>query len=169
MPSTTRLARPSTSISVAGCGPKGLIRSIRAYPSLSLVCTLIVVPPTDVSVLRHALAESGADELIKDLLARDAIVYGGYSAGVCVLPTSLRGLEVADEPEAVAAAYGATPRWDGLGVLDWYFVPHYRTPDHPETAMSERLAEHYEAARLPHRKLHDGQAIVIDGGTERLV
>lgn len=130
---------------------------------------LIWVRGGNTFVLRHALAESGADDVIRDLLARDGIAYGGYSAGVCVLTPSLRGLEIADTPSEVTGAYGALPRWDGLGVLDWYFVPHYRSPGHPETEACERLAEHYEATRLPHRKLRDGQVIVIDGPTDRVI
>jgi dipeptidase E len=44
-------------------------------------------------LLRHALAESGADAVIAERLRGDAVVYGGYSAGVCVLGPTLRGLE----------------------------------------------------------------------------
>jgi dipeptidase E len=120
-------------------------------------------------VLRHAMAESGADALLIDLLRRDALVYAGYSAGVCVLTPGFRGLEVVDEPAAVSRIYGTEARWDGLGVLDHYFVPHYRTPGHPETEMCERLANHYRTAGLPHVTLRDGQAIVIDGGTTTIV
>jgi len=120
-------------------------------------------------VPRHALAESSADDLLIDLLRRDALVYAGYSAGVCVLTPSFRGLEVTDEPHAVQSVYGAEARWDGLGVLDHYVVPHYRSPGHPETEMCERLAEHYRAAGLPHVTLRDGHAIVIDSGETAIV
>ena len=48
--------------------------------------------------LRRALAASGADEMIADLVRADRIVYGGNSAGACVLAPSLRGLETVDEP-----------------------------------------------------------------------
>lgn len=120
-------------------------------------------------VLRHAMAESGADALLTDLLARDALVYAGYSAGVCVLAPSLRGLELIDDPGAVQATYGGPARWDGLGLLPYAVVPHYRSPGHPETEAAERLAENYEAAGLPHRELRDGQAIVIDGAAETVV
>lgn len=120
-------------------------------------------------MLRHALAESGADAILTDLLARDAVVYGGYSAGVCVLAPSLRGLEIVDEPGAVSATYGVPAIWDGLGLLEHAVVPHYRSPGHPETEACERLAEHYRAAGVPHRTLRDGQAIVIDSGMTEIV
>lgn len=139
-----------------------LAADLRAY-------RLLWVRGGNTFMLRHALAESGADHLITELVRRDGVVYGGYSAGVCVLTPSLRGLEVTDDPDAVHRTYSAAPRWDGLGVLDRYVVPHYRSPGHPETEMSERLADHYEAAGLPHWKLCDGQAIVIDGRREEIV
>ena len=112
-------------------------------------------------MLRHALAESGADSLLTDLLARDALVYGGYSAGVCVLAPSLRGLDLVDAPEAVVERYGVPPRWDGLGVLEYALVPHVDSPGHPETEACGRLAEHYRAVGIPHRTLRDGEAIVV--------
>jgi dipeptidase E len=36
-------------------------------------------------VLRYALCRSGADMVFAELLAADALVYAGYSAGACVL------------------------------------------------------------------------------------
>ena len=112
-------------------------------------------------VLRHALAESGADEILTSLVARDALVYGGYSAGCCVLAPSLRGLELVDDPEAVGETYGVPPIWDGLGLLEYAFVPHVDSPDHPETEACGRLAEHYRAKGVAYRTLRDGEAIVV--------
>jgi hypothetical protein len=48
-------------------------------------------------VLRHALAQSGADYALVKLLDEDAIVYAGYSAGPCVLSPNLKGFELVDE------------------------------------------------------------------------
>jgi dipeptidase E len=116
-------------------------------------------------LLRHALWASGADTLLIDLLRRDAVVYGGYSAGICVLAPSLRGLELEglDDPELVPATYGAPPIWDGLGLFDTLILPHYESPGHPETEAVGRAVEHFRAAGLPHLTLRDGQAIVVDG------
>jgi len=36
-------------------------------------------------VLRDAFHASGADDVVRDRLADDSLVYGGYSAGACVL------------------------------------------------------------------------------------
>ena len=112
-------------------------------------------------LLRHALAESGADEILTSLVARDALVYGGYSAGCCVLAPSLRGLELVDDPEAVTETYGVPPIWAGLGLIEYAFVPHVDSPEHPETEACGRLAEHYRARGVAQRTLRDGEAIVV--------
>jgi dipeptidase E len=115
----------------------------------------------NVFLLRYALAASGADTAIVELLRDDALVYGGYSAGPCVLGPSLRGFELVDNPEAVKETYGAEPVWDGLGVLDFAIVPHVDSPDHPETERCNALAEHFRAEGVPHRTLRDGEVLVI--------
>jgi hypothetical protein len=74
-----------------------------------------------------------------------ALVYAGYSAGACVLSPSLRGLEAVDDAGAVTRVYGAEPVRDGLGLLDEAFVPHYRSPGHPETAAIELVVARYAA------------------------
>jgi dipeptidase E len=51
----------------------------------------------NVFMLRYALRHSGGDDAFTGLLAEDALVYSGYSAGPCVLSPSLRGLEAVDD------------------------------------------------------------------------
>ena len=117
----------------------------------------------NVFVLRAALARSGADAVLAGLLAADALVYAGYSAGACVLSPSLRGLELVDDPAAVSRVYGCGPAWEGLALLPEAFVPHYRSPGHPETAAIEQVTARYHAEGTPYRTLHDGQALLING------
>lgn len=117
----------------------------------------------DVFTLRYSLATSGADESIIALLRGDSIVYGGYSAGPCVLAPTLVGLEKVDSPEYVKMLYGVEPIMSGLGVLDYCIVPHVSSPGHPETTSCDRLAEHYREVGTPHRTLRDGEVLVIDG------
>jgi len=117
-------------------------------------------------VLRYALAASGADALLAELVTRESLVYAGYSAGGCVLAPSLRGLEAEglDDPELVRATYGgAEPIWEGLGLLDYMILPHFDSPGHPESEAVGKAVTRFRAAGLPHRTLRDGQAIVIDG------
>jgi dipeptidase E len=117
----------------------------------------------NVFMLRYALHRSGADAVFRDLLAADALVYAGYSAGPCVLSPSLRGLELVDDAGAVTRAYGAPPLWDGLALLDEAFVPHYRSPGHPETAAIDQVVARYRAEGVAYRTLHDGQALLVNG------
>ncbi|MYS85587.1 Type 1 glutamine amidotransferase-like domain-containing protein [Embleya scabrispora] len=117
----------------------------------------------NVFLLRHALARSGADGVLVELLRRDALVYAGYSAGACVLAPSLRGLEGCDDADALPALYGEPARWDGPAVLDHAFVPHIDSPGHPETQLLAAVAADYRTRGVPHRTLRDGQVLVIDG------
>jgi dipeptidase E len=122
----------------------------------------------NVFMLRYALHRSGGDAVFRDLLAEDALVYAGYSAGACILSPSLRGLEAVDDADAVTRLYGAEPVWDGLALLDEAFVPHYRSPGHPETAAIEGVVARYRAEGTAYRTLHDGQALVVNG-TDRII
>jgi len=117
----------------------------------------------NVFVLRHALARSGADLEVRRLLADDAVVYAGYSAGPCVLAPSLRGLELVDQPDAVPRTYGEEPIWDGLGVLDFAIVPHYESPEHPESGAMSLVADQYQVTGVPYQTLRDGEVLVFDG------
>jgi dipeptidase E len=120
-------------------------------------------------VLRHALAASGADAAVVDLVTADRIVYAGYSAGPCVLGPSLQGLETVDDVDAVRRTYGVAPTWSGLGVLDVRVVPHTASPTHPESAGLDRLAARYARDGVPHLRLRDGEALVVDGDTRQIV
>jgi dipeptidase E len=126
-------------------------------------CELVWVRGGNTFVLRHALAISGGDAVLTDLLAKDAIVYAGYSAGACVLAPSLHGLELCDEPADVLATYGVPARFDGLGLLARPFVPHLDSPDHAETELVAKVAARYRAEGVPFHALRDGQVLVVDG------
>jgi len=119
-------------------------------------------------VLRRAMRLSGFDEIIAELLDRDELVYGGYSAGVCVLAPTLEGLETCDEPDPVPPGYPQEVIWEGLGVLPYAVVPHYRS-DHPESAMMDDTVAYYTDHHIPFLALRDGEAIVVDEGGTRIV
>lgn len=123
----------------------------------------------NVFTLRHAMGRSGLDRLLPGLLSDDALVYAGYSAGPCVLAPSLRGLEHCDDAGEVRRLYGAEPVFEGLGVLDFAFVPHVDSDGHPESELLGEVARRYADAGVPHRTLRDGQALVVDGEDTELV
>lgn len=122
----------------------------------------------NVFTLRMALAKSGLDRLIVEGLTADRFVYAGFSAGPCVLAPSLAGLELCDSPEDCRAIYGQV-RFDGLGILDRPVVPHLHSPGHPETDALCRIAALYQTKGQPYWALSDGQALVIDGSSARIV
>jgi dipeptidase E len=115
----------------------------------------------NVFVLRSALAASGADKILPDLIRSGAFVYAGYSAGACVLAPSLRGLELCDD--AVEPVI-----WNGLGVLEEAVVPHLNSPGHPETELVQQVADLYDRTGVRHLKMTDGQALVVDGELREL-
>ena len=141
-----------------GLRPSDIAAELRRFP-------LVWLRGGNVFMLRHALARSGADAALVDLLSRDALVYAGYSAGACVLAPSLHGLEHCDDPGVVPGPVD----WDGLGVLDRALVPHVDSPDHPESKVLGEVAAAYRAADVPYLALRDGQALVIDGSDGRVV
>lgn len=112
----------------------------------------------NVFALRRALADTGTDRVLTDLIQSDAIAYGGYSAGACVLAPDLSGLEQVDDITAMA-----DPVMTGLGVLDRPFVPHVRSPGHLESAACDALAAWYQNAGQPHWALRDGEVLIVDG------
>ena len=101
-------------------------------------------------VLRQAMRLSGLDDVLTDLLASD-FLYGGYSAGVCVLAPSLRGLGQVDDP--TASPYpGSEVIWEGLGLLDYLILPHYQS-DHPESADVDKEVEYCKREGMPFKTL----------------
>lgn len=117
-------------------------------------------------LLRRAFKQSGFDSIIKELLKKDEIVYAGYSAGVCVLAPSLRGLEIVDQPELITDGYQKEIIWDGLGVLNYSIAPHYKS-DHPESADVDKEVAYMEAHNIPYKTLRDGEVLVINGEEEK--
>lgn len=137
--------------------------------NLLAATTLVWVRGGNVFALRHALRRAGADVMIAGMLADDAVVYAGYSAGPCVLAPSLRGLEACDDPEVVQRLWGEPAIFEGLGVLDHAIVPHVDSPGHPECALLEQVAATYRRAGIAHRTLRDGDVLLIDGDRAELL
>ncbi len=119
-------------------------------------------------MLLRAMNRSGFTKLLRDGLRADAFVYGGYSAGVCILTPSLRGIELVDAPLDVPAGYDPEPTRECLGILDYFVAPHYRSP-HPESAAIEKVVEYFIDHHMPFRALRDGEAILIDGDHEEVL
>lgn len=120
----------------------------------------------NVFLLRRAFKQSGFDEIVTKLLKDDQVAYGGFSAGVCILAPSLRGIELVDPTDELAEGYDSDIIWEGLGVLDYAVAPHYKS-DHPESAAIDKCVEYFNEKQITYKTLRDGEAIVISGNSER--
>lgn len=129
---------------------------------------LIWVRGGNVFILLRAFKQSGADKVIAELLAKDKLVYGGYSAGAVVLCPTMHGVDLVDDPTVVPTGYNPEIIWEGLGIMPKMIVPHYKS-DHPESAATDRTVQYLEHKNIPFTTLRDGEAIVVDGHTERVV
>lgn len=138
--------------------PHGLASRLARFP-------LVWVRGGNTFVLRAQFARSGADTVLPDLLAADALVYAGYSAGACVMTPTLRGLEYADDPAEVHPTCGISPIWDGLGLVDYAIVPHVGSADLDESGSTDHTIEYYRNAGIECRPLTDDQVIVVEGDT----
>ncbi len=127
---------------------------------------LIWVRGGNAFVLRKALAQSGADKILADLIRSNQIVYGGYSAGVCILSPNLHGIELVDVENTYVPGYQTETIWEGLGLLPYSVAPHYKS-DHYESDAIDDVVAYVEARNIPFRTLHDGDVLVIEGETEK--
>ncbi|NTI48734.1 type 1 glutamine amidotransferase-like domain-containing protein [Agrobacterium rhizogenes] len=119
-------------------------------------------------LLRRAMKQSGFDHVIARLLRDDAIVYGGFSAGAVVMAPTLKGIDLMDDPEQLAADYDPEIVWEGLGIVDFSIVPHYRS-DHSERETAENAVRFFEQSAMPFRAISDGEVIVVKDGTITLL
>jgi dipeptidase E len=115
----------------------------------------------NVFVLRQAMKLSGFDNILKNLIEKSNILYGGYSAGVCVLAPTLKGMDLIDDLTAKPYGDKSEVIWDGLGVLSYSIIPHYRS-DHPESKNAEKVVEYMIENKIPFIALKDGEVIIIE-------
>lgn len=113
----------------------------------------------NVFLLRRAFAESGFDKWVLRQKANPDFIYSGYSAGGCVLSPSLKGMEIVDPFDTSAEGYKSEIIWEGLGIIDYSFVPHFES-DHPESARVGESIEYLKKNNIPFKTLHDGEVII---------
>ncbi|MBB3656180.1 dipeptidase E [Rhizobium sp. BK650] len=113
-------------------------------------------------LLRRAMRQSGFDRIIGELLREDALVYGGFSAGAVVAAPSLKGIDIMDDPRQLASGYDDAVIWDGLSLVDFSIVPHYRS-DHDEAEAAEKTVSFLEESDMPFQPFRDGEVIIVEG------
>ncbi len=113
----------------------------------------------NVFVLRQAMKLSGFDNYLNDISKLDNYLYAGFSAGICVLAKDLHGIHLADKPEKDHYNYGNII-WDGIGIIDYMPVPHFDTPEHPESHLMYDVVKYLQDNNLPYQTLRDGDVII---------
>lgn len=126
---------------------------------------LLWVPGGNVFVLRKAMAMSGLDVLLPEIIKEEKVVYAGYSAGVCVLAPHMRGIELVDDATLTPPGYPSEVIWDGLDVLPYEVAPHYKS-NHPESSDIDKVVDYFRQHDIPYKTLRDGEALVINGNEE---
>jgi dipeptidase E len=111
-------------------------------------------------VLRQAFRLSSFDEIVRELAGRKDILYGGYSAGVCILAPTLRGIDIMDDLSVKPYGNQCGTIWEGLGLIDYSIVPHYKS-DHPESEAAGKVVEFMIESKIPFKVLRDGEVIII--------
>jgi dipeptidase E len=118
----------------------------------------------NVLVLRTAFSESGADEIVRDRLVEDSLVYAGYSAGACLLGPRYPLL---DEFFVGLPGYPDELLTTGLSIVPFTISPHYGVE--AGAAGATRVTDYYIEHHIPFIALRDGQAIVVDGDNMRVL
>ncbi|OZU87592.1 hypothetical protein CIL03_16005 [Virgibacillus indicus] len=113
-------------------------------------------------VLRQAMRLSGFDEIVKKYFTNNKdILYGGYSAGICNLGPTLKGIHLVDDPYLNPYGESYETIWEGLNILDYALVPHYKS-DHKESKDIDRSITYMIDNKIPFKALKDGEVIIIE-------
>lgn len=108
-------------------------------------------------VLRKAIELSGFDRFINENLSNDGFLYIGYSAGICVLSPNMKGLDLVDEPVNIYNSDDVL--YEGMNVLDYVPVPHYKS-DHPESHLVDEVVEYFDKNSITYKTIKDGEVII---------
>lgn len=119
----------------------------------------IFISGGNVFVLRQAMKLSGLDDILKELLNTD-FLYAGYSAAGCVLAPDLKGMELVD-PLDTPYKEQKEILWDGLGFVDFRFMPHWDS-NHPESADIDKEIAYCKENNIPYKAIRDGEVIIIE-------
>lgn len=112
-------------------------------------------------ILRQAMRLSGFDNLFGELRKRSDFLYGGYSAGICILCDSLKYIQIADDPYEFPYNENKETIWEGLGVFNYGILPHYDS-DHFESVMIGKDLKMCTDNKWPFKVLRDGEVIIIE-------
>ena len=111
-------------------------------------------------VLRQAMKLSGFDNILKNLVEKNVdILYGGDSAGICVLAPTLKGINLIDDLDQRPYGKQIGTIWEGLGILNYSIIPHYNS-DHPESKDTDKTVRYMIKNKILFKVLEDGEVII---------
>ena len=111
-------------------------------------------------VLRQAMKLSGFDNILKNLAEKNVdILYGGDSAGICVLAPTLKGIDFIDDLTQRPYGKQIGTIWEGLGILNYSIIPHYNS-DHPESKDTDKTVRYMIKNKILFKVLEDGEVII---------
>src|SRR3989344_8249113 len=120
----------------------------------------IFISGGNVFVLRQAMKLSGLDEILKESRNSKDFLYAGYSAAGCVLAPSLKGMDLVD-PLDTPYDEQKEILWDGLGFVDFRFMPHWDS-NHPESADIDKEIAYCKENNIPYKAIRDGEVVIIE-------
>lgn len=107
--------------------------------------------------LRKAMQLSGFDIFLEEISNKENYLYGGYSAGICVLAPNLYSLNFVDEP--INPYNDDEIIYDGINLLNYLPIPHYKS-NHPESKMVDEIVKYCKKNNIKYRTLKDGDVII---------
>jgi dipeptidase E len=111
--------------------------------------------------LRWILKETGADEIIRELVG-SGVVYAGWSAGAVVAGPTLRCFEAVEDLAVVPEAV-----FDGLDLTDIVVVPHMDLEEF--AAGMQRIEQQLRQEGFRTAPLVEAQALVVQPGEHQII
>ena len=129
---------------------------------------LIYASGGNVFLLATAYRLSGFDEILREDLANDKYVYGGFSAGTMAICKTIK-FYGHDHlvPERVPEIYGVDAVLDGVGLVDYQLVPHADVPEWIEG--TKEYIHRIENAGLKALPLNQEAVIVVNKNGQRIL
>jgi len=118
-------------------------------------------------LLRKAFALSGLDEIIKEELANDSLVYSGSSAGSMVMTPDFKYYSQGDRSKIKVSGYSDEVIWDGLNLIDEYISLHHSTKGHEK--ISQQRKEMFDRDNVPYVLLNDSDVLIVNDKQKKVL
>lgn len=111
--------------------------------------------------LNWLLRDSGARDIIVELVTAGKVYAGGSAGGIVAGPT-IQGFEAGDDPSVASEQV-----LDGMALTDIVVVPHWGRGDYG--AIMECIAQRLTEAGYSTQPLTDHEALLVDGASRRIL